>query len=81
MIFEITSVLWNDGRGRLLTEVYPKLKGRRLVNILGPEGGKGRIQLETVNELMSVISATGKPLIVGNDEDGPYIQIYDDCVE
>lgn len=81
MEFTITSVLWNDGRGRLLTDVYPKLKGLRFVNVLGREGGIGLIRLETIEDLMSVIAATGTPLIVGNDEDGPYIQIYDDYVE
>lgn len=81
MKFEISSVLYDDGRGRLLTDVYPKLKKLRVVNIAGRYGGKGLINLETLDDLMAVISATGKALIVGKDEDGPYIQIYDDFVE
>jgi hypothetical protein len=81
MLFTITSALWNDGRGRLLSEAYPKLTGFAFVNLLKRDGGIGRIDINSIDELMKVIDATGKPLIVGKDEDGPYIQIYDDYIE
>lgn len=85
MEFTIISERWSDGRDRLLTDMYPKLKELGTVNRVNHIGGTGRIRLETMNDLMKVIEATGKPAIVDTENhiygEEPSIRIYDDYVE